>query len=457
MVKGIMKRFIAQSKRAALIAGDIVLLYLSLYLALAIRYGNAFTPDVWDFHIFPFTVSFVIWIAVFYIGGLYEPRTARNDYSFYSLAIKTILTALAATIILFYLIPSFGIAPKTNLLLMGAIFFALFLLWRHFYNIFIRSSRFSHPTIFIGSNKEMQTVIDIIAANPQLGYHSVAIIETAGHAQAEELRKIAKEHHADTVVYAKNLNGEQQGGADMAKILYSLLPLRIDVMDLPTFYARITGKIPVSIIGETWFLENLIESEKDVFEVEKRLFDIAAALAFGLAALLIFPIVALLIKLDSKGSVLYRQKRVGKNSRPFLLVKFRTMVADAERGGIAWTQAHDSRITKIGNILRKTRIDELPQLWNVLKGDMSFVGPRPERPEFVEGLEKEITHYPMRHLVKPGLTGWAQIHQPLGGASVPDSIEKLQYDLYYIKNRSFVIDVDILAKTVLVILKREGH
>ena len=133
------------------------------------------------------------------------------------------------------------------------------------------------------------------------------------------------------------------------------------------------------------------------------------------------------------------------------------MITDAERNGATWTQTRDKRVTKVGGILRKTRIDELPQLWNVLKGDMSFVGPRPERPEFVEGLEKEIIHYPMRHLVKPGLTGWAQIHQPFGGASVTDSIEKLQYDLYYIKNRSFVIDIDILAKTVLVILRREGR
>ena len=452
-----MKRIISQSKRAALIVGDILLLYLSLYAALAIRYGNEFTSDTWDFHLFPFTVSFAVWIAIFYIGGLYEPSAAKNNYSFYSLAIKTVLAALAATVILFYLVPSFGIAPKTNLLLMGAIFFALFLLWRHFYNIFIRSSRFSHPTIFIGSNKEMQAVIDIIASHPQLGYHSIAAIETPTQATAAELQKLVREHGADTVIYAKNLNGERQESSDMAKILYSLLPLRIDVMDLPTFYARITGKVPVSIIGETWFLENLIESEKDIFEIEKRLFDIVMAFAVGACAIIFFPFIALAIALDSNGPILYTQRRVGKNGVPFRLVKFRTMVADAERAGVTWTKAEDKRVTNVGALLRKTRIDELPQLWNVLKGDMSFVGPRPERPEFVEGLEKEITHYPMRHLVKPGLTGWAQIHQPFGGASVADSIEKLQYDLYYIKNRSFVIDVDILAKTVLVILRREGR
>lgn len=452
-----MKRIISQSKRAALIVGDILLLYLSLYAALAIRYGNEFTSDTWDFHLFPFTVSFAVWIAIFYIGGLYEPSAAKNNYSFYSLAIKTVLTALAATVILFYLVPSFGIAPKTNLLLMGAIFFALFLLWRHFYNIFIRSSRFSHPTIFIGSNKEMQAVIDIIASHPQLGYHSIAVIETPTQATAAELQKLVREHGVDTVIYAKNLNGERQESSDMAKILYSLLPLRIDVMDLPTFYARITGKVPVSIIGETWFLENLIESEKDIFEIEKRLFDIVMACVVGACAIIFFPFIALAIALDSNGPILYTQRRVGKNGVPFRLVKFRTMVTDAERAGVTWTKAEDKRVTKVGTLLRKTRIDELPQLWNVLKGDMSFVGPRPERPEFVEGLEKEITHYPMRHLVKPGLTGWAQIHQPFGGASVADSIEKLQYDLYYIKNRSFVIDVDILAKTVLVILRREGR
>jgi len=168
------------------------------------------------------------------------------------------------------------------------------------------------------------------------------------------------------------------------------------------------------------------------------------------------PLIGALIKLNSAGPIFYRQKRVGKNGKIFEIAKFRSMFKDAEKNGAQWANEKDERITGMGKILRKTRIDELPQLWNVLKGEMSFIGPRPERPEFVEELQKQIPHYVMRHLVKPGLSGWAQIKFPYG-ASVEDAMEKLQYDLYYIKNRSFVLDLAITARTIAAVLSREGR
>jgi len=449
-----MKRFFDQSKKLILVIGDIIVLYCALYLALMIRYGGAFSRDIWDDHFFPFTVSFGMWIAIFYIAGLYERRTATNSYAFYSSVVTTVTTALVATVVLFYLIPAFGITPKTNLIAMGMIFFVLFLAWRHGYNILIRSPHLLHPTMFIGSNKEMHGVIEHIRAHPQLGYHAAMVMEHPHGTQ--ELIDLIQEYDIDTLVYTEH-STENSGAESISKILYALLPLGITIVDLPTFYARVTNKIPVSIIGEAWFFENLIESEKGVFEIEKRVFDAACAFIGSIVTLPFLPLIALLIRADSAGPIFYTQLRTGKNGAPFRLLKFRTMVKNAEHGGVQWTQAKDARITKIGRLLRKMRIDELPQFWNVLKGDMSFVGPRPERPEFVAKLEQEIPYYQMRHLVKPGLTGWAQIHQPLGDASVTDSIEKLQYDLYYIKNRTFVIDLDILAKTVLVILRREGH
>ena len=449
-----MKRFFDQSKRLILVIGDISMLYLALYLALMMRYGKEFTQDIWNDHLFPFTVSFIMWIAIFYIAGLYERRTAANNYAFYSSAVTTVATALVATVVLFYLIPAFGITPKTNLIAMGMIFFALFLAWRHGYNMLIRSSHLLHPTMFIGSNKEMRAITEHIRAHPQLGYRVAMVVERPRDAQ--ELIDLIEEYGIDTLVYAQYDTRDDDAGS-ISKILYTLFPLGITIIDLPTFYARVTNKIPVSIIGEAWFFENLIESEKSFFETEKRVFDAVCAFLGSIIALPFLPLIAILIRIDSAGPVFKTQLRIGKNNVPFRLVKFRTMVENAEQGGVQWTQAKDARITKIGRFLRKTRIDELPQLWNVLKGNMSFVGPRPERLEFVVEREQEIPHYQMRHLVKPGLTGWAQIHKPLAGASVEDSIEKLQYDLYYIKHRGFVIDLDILAKTVLVILRREGR
>jgi len=180
-------------------------------------------------------------------------------------------------------------------------------------------------------------------------------------------------------------------------------------------------------------------------------------LALSIIFLPFLPVIALAIKLDSRGPVFYTQKRIGKNGRLFQLIKFRTMIENAERKGPQWTAEKDNRVTDVGKILRKLRVDELPQLWNVLRDDMSFVGPRPERPEFIQTLEKEVPFYQMRHLVKPGLTGLAQINGPLLGASVADSLEKLQYDLYYIRQRSVVIDFDILFKTIPVVIGRKGH
>lgn len=438
-----------QNKKIVLLAGDIVILYASLYLALMARYGDSFTDVIWRAHFAPFSIAFAIWLIIFYVAGLYDQKTSVNNYVFYTSLTTALGTALAVTIAIFYIIPIFGITPKTSLLLMALIFSALFLGWRYFYNSLMRSRHLSHNIICIGMNKEMREIIDIVSANHHFGYTIAEISETVG--SGDIIREMIKKHNADTVVYLDN------GATDLSNVLYNLIPLGIYMVDLQTFYAHITKKIPTSIIGEAWFLKNLIEIGKGFYEMEKRFSDVVLALVVGLLFLPFFPFIILAIALSSQGSIFYTQQRIGKNGRPFTLIKFRTMVANAEQNGIQWTKHKDDRITSAGNVLRKTRLDELPQLINILKGDMSFIGPRPERPEFVMRLEKEIPHYHMRHLVKPGLAGWAQLHQPLGGASVKDSQEKLQYDLYYIKNRSMIMDLDIIAKTIPIVIKREGH
>lgn len=239
-------------------------------------------------------------------------------------------------------------------------------------------------------------------------------------------------------------------------MFFEALPLKISIVEFFDFYESITGKIPVSLIGEIWFLENLAELRKNIYDAIKRGVDMLVGFFFGIIFVLLFPFVALLIKIDTTGPIFYRQKRSGEGGTIFEIIKFRSMVANAEINGAQWADEDDPRVTRIGAFLRKTRLDELPQILAVLRGDMSFVGPRPERPEFVEVLKEKIPFYAMRHLVKPGLTGWAQINFPYG-ASVEDAMEKLQYDLFYIKNRSFVLDTGILFKTVLIILTQNGR
>jgi len=230
------------------------------------------------------------------------------------------------------------------------------------------------------------------------------------------------------------------------------------VQDLVAFYEANQTKVPVLHLRHGWFLQgggfSLLHNRAGIRF--KRIIDVLLSAVLVVLTSPLMLLAALAIKLDSPGSVFYSQERVGLNGAAFRLHKFRTMVADAEKAGARWAEQDDPRITRTGRFLRKSRIDELPQLWNVLKGEMSFIGPRPERPEFIEQLEQEIPYYELRHLVKPGITGWAQVMYPYG-ASVSDALEKLQYDLYYIKNFSLLLDFVILMKTARIVLYRKGR
>jgi sugar transferase (PEP-CTERM system associated) len=229
----------------------------------------------------------------------------------------------------------------------------------------------------------------------------------------------------------------------------------INVELWPTFYEKQTGKILVTNLRPSWLIFSDGFVKTNATRIVKRGFDLGLAFAGLALSLPIMVVVAGAIKLTSKGPVLFRQKRVGENGRIFVLNKFRSMTVDAERNGPVWAAQHDPRVTKVGGWIRRTRLDELPQFWNVLVGDMSFVGPRPERPEFVGTLQRDIPFYMGRHSVKPGITGWAQVRHHYA-ASVEDTVEKLQYDLYYIKNMSLLLDLVILLNTLQVVLFARG-
>jgi sugar transferase (PEP-CTERM system associated) len=230
----------------------------------------------------------------------------------------------------------------------------------------------------------------------------------------------------------------------------------IKVIDAPSFYEERTGKLLIEDITPSWliFSDGFRKTAMKCFC--KRILDIFMASIGLMLTLPLFPVIALVIKIDSPGPIFFRQLRVGEKEKNFILYKFRTMKQNAESGtGPVWAQKNDSRITRVGKFLRRTRLDEIPQLYNVLVGDMSFIGPRPERPEFVEELKKIIPYYSERHSVKPGITGWAQIRYRYG-ASVEDSLEKLRYDLYYIKHLSLFLDVLIIMETTKIVLFGKG-
>lgn len=269
-----------------------------------------------------------------------------------------------------------------------------------------------------------------------------------------ELQKI-KNKNWNTIVVALK---DQEISAELSGVLIEKRFSGIRVWDLIEFYERQWKKVPVYYLGPHWFILskgfNLVGNL--ILLRLKRIFDLALAMLIGILSLPVMIITALVIRLDSEGPALFSQIRTGLDGRNFLLHKFRSMRTDAEKEGAQWAKENDSRITKVGHFIRKTRLDELPQVWNVIVGDMSFIGPRPERPEFIKDLEKQLPFYQMRHLVRPGLTGWAQILYPYG-ASIEDAKEKLQFELFYIKNYSLLMDFSILLRTVRVVLFRQGR
>lgn len=282
--------------------------------------------------------------------------------------------------------------------------------------------------------------------------------EGGGDGSAQEsdpgwLLRLARNFSVDQLVISL---AERRGAFPVEEMLGCKLA-GIEVVDAPSFYEQVSHKLLIENITPSWFIFSHGFRVTWMLRFVKRAFDITASLCGLLCFLPLLPFVIVAIKLDSPGPILFRQTRVGEADRPFKVMKFRTMRQDAESTtGAVWSQVNDPRITRVGHFLRKSRLDEAPQLMNVLRGDMSLVGPRPERPEFVRTLKEIIPYYSERHYVKPGLTGWAQVCYPYG-SSVEDAIEKLRYDLYYIKNISIFFDLYIVAKTFGVVLFGRGR
>ena len=452
-------------RKLILFAGDLLVLYAALFLSLTLRAGRLPDAGTWVQNFEPFSWLFLVWLAVFYTGGLYDVDIHKNDVGFYNRVIQMLAISYGIAAAYFYLLTDklFQIKPQTVFFIYMAAAAVLLPLWRYFYNAYLHKPARLRDVLVIGMKDEARELIEEIIRKPQLGFRISVIIHDGyqNHAHfpgvkildsAVNMRRLVREHKITTVVTA--LDPHQS--PELTKQLYECLSLRLQFFDLPRFYEQLTGKIPVTSIGRIWFLENLAEAEKTAYEHLKRLLDAIFSAVVLLLFLPFAPLVALAIKLGNPGPVFFRQTRVGILGKPFRVVKFRSMIHGAEENGPQWAQKNDKRITRMGRLLRSTRIDEIPQLWNVLRGEMSLIGPRPERPEFVKHLQEIIPFYNERHLIKPGLTGWAQINFQYG-ASAGEALKKLQYDLYYVKNRSVPLDFGIMLKTAGIMLGGKGR
>lgn len=445
-----MSGFILKTKKIFLLLGDIFCLYAALYLTLFLRYGNNFDSRQWENHFQAFSFIFLAWLIVFFISDLYDLKVSYNNLSLLANYAKaTIINGVIAVLLFYFLTPLFPAIKPQRVLVIDLIIAAVFLFgWRKiFYNL-IKSPQIANHALIIGENDLSRELLQEINKRPQLGYQAQIIGQIPS-----DLKQFCLDRQIDVLVSSENLRTD----SETAKKIFDCLSLGIDVYNINGFYEQIAQKIPVKNIEMDWFLENLAENTKKSYEILKRLIDAAIAIAGLVLAIPLLPFIILAIQLESPGPIIFKQIRVGKNGKKFIAMKFRSMINDAEKNGAQWAVKNDSRVTRFGRFMRKTRLDEIPQLINILRGEMSLVGPRPERPEFIEILSQKIPFYNERLLVKPGLAGWAQLMGPAYGGSTEETLEKLEYDLYYIKNRSLILDLSIILKTIRVVLGGRGQ
>lgn len=436
-----------------LFAGDIIAFSLALWLALTIRFFLPYGRYFWSYRVFindnllPFAIIFLLWALVLYLAGFYSTLIIGYRLSLAQNLLRVHLINSVIAVVFFYIfLPYFYVAPKVNLVLYLLFSYALLFLWRIWSVSFLKAAFGGGMFYISGPERELQEIVSAFRHNPY--YENLKIVSDVSAVEAAAGSGIF------AAVVASNfaLNKEET-----IKKFYGALFKGVQFFNFQEFYESMFHKIPISLIDETWLLENVQSLPRVLYDFGKRLADIIIALFGVLVSLIFYPFVILAIKLDDGGPIFYVPKRVGRKGKIFWLFKFRTMRVDAPA---SWPKENDPRVTRVGKFLRKTSLDELPQLWNVLLGDISMVGPRPDLIDFAEVLEKQIPYYRVRTLIKPGLTGWAQVSQKFAGEKNPSSVEetkdRLAYDLYYVKNRSFLLDLAIILKTINLVLSRIG-
>jgi exopolysaccharide biosynthesis polyprenyl glycosylphosphotransferase len=439
-----------------LLIGDIVVLYVSLWITLIVRYLRWPGGDLLQDHLAPFSLIFIVWLIVFYIGGLYERRTLilRDRLPRTILRVHLINSVIA--VLFFYLIPYFEITPKLSLFIYLVISFGLLIVWR-LYGFSALAPRQRQNAILIASGEELRELRDEVNHHPHYSIQFISSVDLDRTKDIDFTEEVVKRIFTEDVsVAVVDFKAEQ--AEPILSTLYNLIFSNIIFIDMHKLYEDVFDRIPLSLIGYSWFLDNISLRPKFAYDFLKRLMDIIVAIPFGLISLVLYPFVILAIKLDDGGPLFFFQERIGKNGQIIRIVKFRTMTT-TEAGIYDEAGKTKNVVTKVGGFMRKTRIDELPQLWNVIRGDQSLIGPRPELPSLVKKYEQQIPYYGIRHLIKPGLSGWAQLHQdnhPHHAVAVEDTKEKLSYDLYYLKNRSFLLDIRIALKTVKKLLSFAG-
>jgi len=403
--------------------------------------------------------ALVIWLAMIAVG-VYGPNALRSLRFAGARVLVAISLGIIALAVIDFIVPS-DIFWRSTLIYTMGLAIAVLVADRLLLNSFLGSSAFRRRVMVLGAGDRAQRLREL-GDKPETGFAIVAYIAMSDDPRIVE-EAIPRSAIHDLGRFVENLGVsevvlalQERRNALPLKDLLRIKTKGVHVNDFSSFIERETGRVDLDTINPSWLIfSDGFSSGRMFSSAVKRIFDITASLVLMLLTWPLIFLFAVLVKLESKGPAFFRQRRVGLFGEPFTVIKLRSMRVDAEKDGAKWAEQNDPRITRLGRFIRKVRIDELPQTWSVLMGQMSFVGPRPEVPQFVDSLEEEIPFYGERHMVKPGITGWAQINYPYG-ASIEDSRCKLEYDLYYAKNYTPFLDFVILLQTLRVILWPEG-
>lgn len=399
---------------------DILLFYLSLIILLILKSNLDFKD-----HFIGFTILLPFWIISFYSQNFYSFNIFKNKFSLR--IIKSFIISFIISIIFFYFLPQLRISPKTNLIIFSTIYLSLFIIFRNLIEEKIAKKKKFNILVFIPKNFIEKFKRDF----ENIDFYNFTIPED---------NLIYDYSKFDAIVISRKIKDEELINKIIRKINY-----KIPIIELIEFYEKNLGRIPLEEIDEYWILKEIINPELKFQTFIKRIFDIFLSLFIGILSLPFIPIIILCIYLNSPGPILFKQKRIGKDNKEFTIYKFRTMKPINDLG--IWEKEKDERVFFFGKILRRSHLDELPQIINVLKGELSFIGPRPEQANIVKQLEKEIPFYHIRHLILPGITGWTQVNykKPF---NLEETKIKIEYDFYYLKNKNFFLDIIIFLKTI---------
>lgn len=437
-----------------LLGGDVLIFIFSLWLTLIIRTKEIPPASLFVDHLLPFSILFIVWCLVFLIAGLYDKHTIVFNSRLPTRIINTQIFNSFLAVAFFYFVPYFGITPKVILFIYIAISLTLIFIWR-VYGQKIFTLRTQEKAMVLGQGPELNLLLQEVNNNPRYGLEFISALDLATLNTSDFGKEVVKKINLSNIsVVVMDMQNE-----NLKKNLvyfYDLLFSKIRFVNINSLYENIFDRVPLSLVGYDWFLENVSLTPRPVYDTMRRIIDLVLALLLLPFFIFIFILVWLIKKFEDSRPILIFQERVGCNGKNIKIVKFRTWLYDDAGDAEA---KKNNKITPFGNFLRRARLDELPQIWNVLKGDLSFIGPRPELPVLVKVYEKEIPYYNVRHLIKPGLSGWAQLCQVNPPKHDPDYNEtktKLSYDLFYLKNRSLLLDLIIVLKTIKTLLSRSG-